>query len=354
MGSLAERLKEKGFQLIDEHPPAPRHTRLAAPHRELTISASEKRQLFTPLEQQGAKAIQVEVQFQKECGKDLLKGVRKTLVSWVQECLANPEKRQKLHEKGLLKCRVQAQWSKELNNDLHAFIEGFGGRIAASCEKENGEARPAWEKYAARTEQWMVGFSAAAFESFIQAHLQVLGPSDCQLRDFIEDYSRKVDLEVNTIRALLEALETQFGPVTQTLKNRAKQLAAEIVNNLAEERRRGSRKREASDAGGAAKRPRTAVGLRTPEDAAWAADMLAPLGLKPGSNELVAKPPVAVLSPILAGLKTLEPSADQLRSSKLGVIVGSYRHHSSPDIARVAKELVTCWKAACLAKKSSA
>lgn len=348
MSSLADRLKSKGYELPAASPPVPLHTQLTgAPHRELTTSSREKRQIFTPLEGSGEKAIKAEEKFKKDCEQDLLKGVKKTLIHWVQECLTNPEKRQKLHEKGLLKCRVQAQWSKDLNNALHAYIENFGGRVAASCEKENAMAdRPAWEKYAARDEKWMIGFDLAAFQSYIQATPQVLGPSDIKLHEFIEEYSRKVDLEATTVGTLLAALETQFGPLMPSFKGRTKQIVAEVVNRSVEERKRG------------AKRPRLAGGSRSsmhsPEDAAWAADLLAPLGLKPGSNEPAMTVPVVVLAPILASLKSLEPSAELLRSTSLGIIVASYRQHPSAEIARAAKELVASWKAACMAKKAPA
>jgi len=357
MSSLADRLKQKGFQLPDEAPPVPLHSKIhskvtaVGAHRELTISSRERVQLFTPLETRGSKAIKVEEKINKDCEQDLLKGVRKTLINWVQMCLANPDKRQQLHEKGLLKCRVQAQWSKDLNSDLHAFVEGFGGRIAANCEKENSAStRPAWENYAARDEKWIVGFDVAAFENFMKAHPRVLGPSDCKLRQFIEDHSRKVNVDNSTLRVLYEALEAQYGPLAESLKTRAKHIAAEAVNSLSEERKSGSKRRDANDAGGPSKRGR--VGLCSAEDAAWAAEVLAPLGMTPGSNVLAAKPPVDVMTPIMAGLRHLEPSAELLKSTNLGIIVANYRQHPSPEIAGAAKELVAAWKAACLAKKN--
>merc|ERR1719310_1804565 len=103
MSSLADRLKDKGFKLIDAKLPVPQHTQLTgAAHKELSLTAREKRQIFTPLEQRGEKAIQAEAKFKRDCEKDLLEGVRKTLIHWVQECLASPEKRQRLHDKRLL------------------------------------------------------------------------------------------------------------------------------------------------------------------------------------------------------------------------------------------------------------
>jgi len=232
---------------------------------------------------------------------------------------------------------VQARWSKELNENLHAFFENLGARIVTSCEKENAMSeRPAWAKYAARDEKWMIDF---------------------KLQDFIEEHCRNVNIETCTIQAVLDVLETKFGPLTQRFKNRTKNIIAKIVNNLEEERRRASKKKEATDSGGSSKRPRTAaVGdtdLHTPEDAAWAAEVLAPLGLRPGSNEPVVKPPVAVLALILASLKTLVPTKELLRSTHLGIIVNYYRQHSSQEISSAAKELVISWKSMCLSKNKS-
>jgi hypothetical protein len=356
MSSLAERLKEKGYDLPAERPAVPRHANLTtASHKELSLSAREKNTLFTPVVTNTQKVVQAEEKFKRECGKDLLKGVKKTVTTWVQECIADPEKIEKLKEKGMVKCRVQAQWSKDLNDDLHAFVENFGGRVAAACEKENAAAqRPAWEKYAARDEKWIIAFDATAFERFISSHPQVLGPSDLRLREFIEEHSRRVDIETSTIRELLNALEFKFGPLTQATKSRAQRIVSEVVNGLEEARQHGQSKRAGANA---AKRPRLAAaghaGLSSPDDAAWAAALLAPLGLRPGSKELMIKAPLVVLAPTLASLKSLQASAELLRSTNLGIIVASYRHHSNLDIARVAKELVLSWKAACLPKHGS-
>eukprot|EP00406_Dinophysis_acuminata_P062842 CAMPEP_0179291004 /NCGR_PEP_ID=MMETSP0797-20121207/42116_1 /TAXON_ID=47934 /ORGANISM="Dinophysis acuminata, Strain DAEP01" /LENGTH=342 /DNA_ID=CAMNT_0021000071 /DNA_START=51 /DNA_END=1076 /DNA_ORIENTATION=- len=342
MASLAERLKEKGADLPDGKQ-LPNLPGLAiVSHAELSISDREKKQLFTPLEEGGQQAIQAEEKFKRECEQDLLKEVKTTVIRWAQECLANHEKHKQLQEKGMLKCRVQARWSKELNQNLHTFFENLGARIAASCEKDNAASeRPAWEKYAARDEKWIIGFNVSAFDSFIKVYPQCLGPIDVKLRDFVEDYCRKVNLETCTIRAVFDALEARYGPLMRSFKNRVKGVLAEVVTSIEEERRRSSKKEGGGrGGGGASKRPRLSPaadpGLTTAEDAAWAAEVLAPLGLRPGGGEPLVKPPPAVLAQVLAALRALAPTTALLKATNLGIIVGHYRQHPSQEVSGVA------------------
>ncbi|CAK0902628.1 unnamed protein product, partial [Prorocentrum cordatum] len=143
-------------------------------HAPLVTSSRERLQLFTPLAQQGAAAIRAETRLKEAGEKDLLEGVLGTLKSWVQECLAREERRNKLLAKGMLKCRVQATWSEGLHERIRRLVATYGGRLAADGEKENAPARPAWQLV--RAEKWLVGFDAAAFEAFARAHPEVLGP----------------------------------------------------------------------------------------------------------------------------------------------------------------------------------
>ena len=62
-------------------------------HVPLGISATEQKQLFTPLVQQGVGAVKAEQQRRKASERDLLEEVHATLKRWVQECLACEEKR---------------------------------------------------------------------------------------------------------------------------------------------------------------------------------------------------------------------------------------------------------------------
>merc|ERR1712232_131358 len=140
-----------------------------------------------------------------------------------------------------------------------------------------------------------------------------------------EDHILSIDVQNTTVRKMIEACESKFGPITVATKNRCKQIAADIVTKV----------NKAGGDGKAYKKAKTAAGVKksnltSPEDAAWAADVLAPLGLRPGTQELAVRSPASVVEPILLALKTLQPTADLLKSTGLGIIVNLYRQHPQP------------------------
>ncbi|KAI9810699.1 MAG: RNA polymerase II elongation factor [Phylliscum demangeonii] len=58
-----------------------------------------------------------------------------------------------------------------------------------------------------------------------------------------------------------------------------------------------------------------------------------------------ASEPAAAFIDILNKLKTgVTPTEELLRSTKIGVVVNKQRHHGSPEVARLATEIVTRWK----------
>merc|ERR1711972_1140670 len=90
--------------------------------------------------------------------------------------------------------------------------------------------------------------------------------------------------------------------------------------------------------------------IETPEDVAWAAATLAPMGLKATGGEPLVKAPNSVAAPLLAGLQALESMPDfvvLLRETHIGKVVAGYRHHPKAELAKAAKDLVTSWRAAC-------
>lgn len=328
-------------------------------HHMLSVSEAEKRQLFTPLAQQGTGAIEEERRRKAEGEKDRLKEVKSTLKRWVQECLAREEKRKKLQEKGILKCRVQAKWSEGLHESLKQLIAGYKGKLSADCEKENnggtpgkpGEKYPSWLP---RNERWLVGFDAAAFEAFMVAHPEVVEPPEPKVRLFVEEFvASDARVDKARLKQLCEALEAQFGPLRQPLLDRAQALAEDAV---ALRTKKGTKRKEAAsekEQAAGAKRPKAeAPKIETLQDAAWAASALAPMGLggEGGSSSPVVRVPAVVAVPVLEGLRSLEGVSifhEALRSTPVGKVVNSYRHHPSAEVAAVAKDLVTSWKAAC-------
>jgi len=321
------------------------------------VSEAEKRQLFTPLAQQGHGAIEEERKRKAEGEIDRLKEVKSTLKRWVQECLARDEKRKKLQEKGMLKCRVQAKWSEGLHEKLKQLIGGYKGRLMADCEKENnggapgkpGEKFPSWLP---RNERWLVGFDAAAFEAFMQAHPEVVEPPEAKVRLFLEEFvASDTKVDKDRLKKLSEALEAQFGPLRQPLLDRAQALAEESITSRT---KKGTKRKDAASekeqlSGG--KRPKVEVRIETVQDAAWAASALAPMGLGgEGSSGPVVRVPAVVAVPILEGLRSLEGLPvfhTALRSTPLGKVVNGFRQHPSSEVATLAKDLVTAWKAAC-------
>jgi len=326
-------------------------------HMPLGVSATEMKQLFTPLAQQGAGAIEEERRKKAEGEKDLLKEVRITLKRWVQECLAREEKRKRLLEKGVLKCRVQAKWSEGLHDHLKQLIASYKGKLTADCEKENnggpgkpGEKYPAWLP---RNERWLVGFDAAAFEAFVQAHPEVIEPPEAKVRLFVEEFvSSDSRADCGRLVEMCKALEAQFGPLRQPLLERAKLLAEDAISLRV---KRGSKRKEAAserEPQQTGKRPRPEVlKIERMQDAAWAAAVLAPMGLGgEGGGAPVMRVPASVAAPLLEGLRALEAAPcfhDALRGTQVGKVVNGYRNHPSSEIAGAARDLVAAWKAAC-------
>lgn len=392
-GDLASRLKGRGLELPSEAPALggglgllsgglPFDTRAASSgsngsgkargsgsaagaahgpvHVPLGGPSAETKRLFTPLAQQGASAIEEERKRKVEVEKDLLKEVRVTLKRWVQECLAREEKRQKLLAKGLLKCRVQAKWSEGLHGALKQLIASYGGKLAADCEKENGGAggkfegkSPAWLP---RNEKWLVGFDAAAFEAFLEAHPEVLEPPEARVRTFAEEFvARDNHLEAARATELCKALEARFGPLRQQLLERAKCLAEDAIKaRLGPQAKKGTKRKEApgEKEQPATKQPRPdAPQMDRVEDAAWAAAALAPMGLQEGSSSApLVRVPAALALPLLDALLALEGSPsfhNALRKTQIGKVVNAYRGHPKQGVAQAARDLVASWKAAC-------
>lgn len=308
----------------------------------LRMSSSETKDLFTPLANQGSKALRKEKERQLEGEDSLLEHVQRTLRKWVQECLARQEKREKLLEKGLLKCRVQAKWSEGLDKKLKGLTDRYGARLSADGEKENAK-RVTWLP---TTEKWLVGFNAASFETFAAAHPEVIDPPTSQVRAFLEDLSVRNPGALATASAsesgFGELLEGRFGPMRKQSLARAQAFAA--ANS-----KKGTKRKAGAEAG---EDPRKVV-IETREDVAWAAGTLAPMGLKPETGEPLVSLRADVVSPILVGLKAFDKMPEFMRllkDTQVGKIVSGYRHHTNPEVAKAAKELVSAWKAACQKK----
>jgi len=311
--------------------PAPLSAPAPAP---LGLSQAEKRSLFTPLAEQGQSAIKQEQQRQLQSQGDLLKGVEATLVRWVQECLARDEKRDKLVEKGMLKCRVQAKWSDGLDESLKQLARGYGAKLAVDGGKENAEKHPEWLRLA-RNEKWLIGFDAAAFETFLAAHPETLDAPCPQLRVLAEGHAESV---AKSPQVLSDALFARFGPLRHATMERARKFA--LMTKRGAKRKGGP--------GGRPEEEQWKARIEWPEDVAWAAATLAPMGLRPTGEPLVRVPASAAL-PILEGLGILASMPDLvrlLRDHGLGKVVSGYRHHPKPEVAKVAKDLVSSWRAA--------
>lgn len=339
-GDLASRLKARGLNLPSGSFSAHAAVELASTtaHKALSVSAAEKKQLFTPLAQQGNAAVQAEKRRKTEAEDELLSGVKTTLRKWVQECLARDDKRQRFLEKGVMKCRVQAAWSEGLHERLQGLIAGYGGKLAADGDKEN-HTRVKWIQ---TNEKWLVAFDAAAFERFMAAHPEVIDPSDTKLRCFLDDYAGAG----GELNSLDEALAKKFGPLRPATVSRARHLLEEVSAKGRKSAKR-PRLQEASAGNG------ELAAMRTVEDVAWAVGLLVPLGLRPEGVEPVLRSPSAVALPTLQALGALtqrKELRELLRATQVGKVVSALRHHPSSDVAAAAKELLAAWKSACASK----
>lgn len=407
-GDLASRVKSRGLQLPSDAPAlsgaalglsgglaarGPKGLPTAPEHRPLEVTALEKRQLFTPLMQQGSSAMEEEKRRRIAFEQDRLTEVKATLRRWVQECLAREDKRKRFLEKGVLKCRVQAKWSEGLHDALKQLIAGYKGKLLADGEKDgSAEKQPAWLP---RNERWLVAFDGPAFEAYMAAHPQVVEPPEQRVRSFAEDFvAGQEEPDPKKLLQLGEALEKQFGPLRAPLVERAKHLAEESILSrirkaaaadaakkdkykkkpkpadaeaavaaaaaaaaekaAAMEKKRKEREEKEKKNRDGNKRPKVAQ-MESLADAAWAASSLAPLGMasaEAGSGERgpAVRVPSEVAGPLLEGLKALKNSPafhDALRSTNVGKVVNAYRHHPSAEVAAAAKALLASWKAAC-------
>jgi len=325
----------------------------AAPvHAALGTSKEEYKQLFTPLANQGAKALEEENKRKKAGEQDLLKEVKATLKRWVQECLAREDKSKRLKEKGILKCRVHAKWSEGLHEKLKELIASYKGRLVADCEKENSAdgKPPAWLP---RQEKWLVGFDSVAFEAFMELHPEVIEPPPSKVRLLVEEFvSRDTGkLDQHRLRELKEALEARFGTLRPLLLEHVASIAEEAIMARLHPKR-GVKRKEGTDREGQqqqGKKPRPgAPRIEKARDAAWAAAVLAPLGLR-GDGTPIVKVPASLACLFLDGLLNLEQVPDfhqALKSTSLGKVVNNYRHHKNQEVAAAARDLVSAWKAA--------
>lgn len=379
-GKLADRLKVRGLELSagpsdNVSVPLTAASLAALPatgsHSPLTVSSIEQKQIFTPLGQQGARALEEQKKRKEEGEQELLQSVRVTLKKWVQECLSSEEKQQKLREKGVLKCRVKARWSEGLDRKLKDLVASYGGKLAADGEKEGTARAPAWATAAElRTEKWMVGFDAPAFEKFMKAHPETVDPPDPKVKEFVKEFISKADLQTMRVKDLLEALQTKFGHLRRPLLNRAKGMASDEITILQERLSKIPAKKKEDQQGdpgsiailkaigksgagkGVGKKKmgnKEVVAISRPEDVFWAEATLAPLGMRPDSDEPMVRSPAPVAVPILEGLKAFQDIPqfrDLLRTTKIGKVVNAFRHHPNSEVAKAAKELVNGWKAA--------
>jgi len=328
-----------------------------AHHAPLAVSASEKRSLFTPLAEQGGGAIKEE-QRRKEAGeKDLLHEVKVTLKKWVQECLARDEKRAKLLEKGMLKCRVQALWSDGLHEKMKSLIAKYGGKVMVDSGKENQTGanpreHPSWLP---RHEKWLVGFDIAAFQNFIDLHPECLEPAYANICKFIDDFAENADLETMRVKDFSAALEARFGPLRAALLDCAKQKVVDAIKARHHPANKKGTKRKADEmqlASGSNDIP-----IRSKVDVAWVASLLAPFGLGgEGGNSVLIKAPASTAKALIDSLQPLETFVffqESLRETQLGRILSAYKSHSCPAVVQAARDLVTKWKAACRSNASA-
>jgi len=290
----------------------------------------------------------------KETEQELLADVKSTLKKWVQECLTSEDKRKKLLEKGRLKCAVQATWSDGLHKKMKALVDSYGGKLAADGEKEGKEKKPAWTAAAElRKEKWLVTFDAAAFESFMRSHPEVVDPPEDGVRSVVKEFIFGHDIQAMRIKDLLEALQRKFGSLRRPLLDRAKSMCAEYIQEKTEMDEKKGEKRKKDSGKGAGKKAKPEpvskkARIERPEDVTWAEATLVPLGWRP-DGEPVLKSPAAVAAPILHGLKDFQEFGEfreLLKSTQIGKVVNAFRKHPNSEVSATARQLVTSWKAA--------
>lgn len=316
----------------------------------LSSSANAMQDLFKPLAGRSQQALKIEERRRDEGQEDMTKNVHDYLKRWVQQCLVSDDKKEKLLEKGMLKCRIQGQWSEGLHTKMKALISSYGGQLGAEGEKENSGKVASW---LARNEKWIVGFDAPAFEAFIKAHPDVIDPQESKVRAFAEQFVQQVlnTAPLTKLKDFLEqpefllALDKKFGPTRTQTKNHARELANDAFA-VAKEKQKNKNKGQSAMAFAAG---RACCRMETAADVLWGASVLLPWGLKP-NGEPVLRSPWAVAGTVLQSLKALEKLPDLkqlLKDTQIGKTVNIFRQHPDEDCARAAKELITSWKTAC-------
>ena len=319
--------------------------------------------LFTPLAQQGEKALHWEKKRKEDAPQDvlsLLKRVKSTLKWWVQNSLAREGTRKKLLEKGMLKCSVQAQWSEFLHEKLKELVSGYGGKLISDTEKDKSkdkdkdsaevpEDKP--PAYLPRKEKWWVGFNLKAFEACLRDYPYLMGPVDNSLKTFVDSYCAVPRSGAQAIKELYAALEKKYGPLQSSVLHRAKMIATEVMKAkmIATKAGKGQKRSADGKPKGKGKVVEEVPTLTTEVECKWAASILAPLGLNQDGSLVIWCPASAAL-PVLKGLQALSGTdhiQKVVRNTPIGKIVNAYRHHSNNEASKLARELLGAWKAAC-------
>eukprot|EP00928_Gymnodinium_smaydae_P053727 TRINITY_DN37653_c0_g1_i1.p1 TRINITY_DN37653_c0_g1~~TRINITY_DN37653_c0_g1_i1.p1 ORF type:complete len:537 (-),score=180.21 TRINITY_DN37653_c0_g1_i1:411-1973(-) len=357
-GSLSSRLKDRGLDLTPIAIPerskggVTAAVAQATSHAPLSTSSAEKSSLFTPIEagdKRKQQRLEEANQRRKEAEDKIMKGIEDQLKKWVKGCLASDDTRQKLLGKGMLKCRLQARWSEGLNERIKALVTSYGGKLATDGDKDPAARGPAWAQAAElRNERWLVGFDAAAFETFMKQHPETVDPPETSVREFVRSFIATADLDSISIKTVIEALREKFGAVRQALVNRAKAMVVEEVQKRQEGGGKGKRKGAPGDKKNPAKRQKIGEAIiETSQDVEWAGATLAPLGLKE-TGEPVVRSPASVALPILNGLKALHENKEfhsMMKSTKIGKVINGLRRHPSAEVSGLSKELLATWKA---------
>eukprot|EP00811_Abedinium_folium_P002711 NODE_1248_length_2548_cov_6.370095.p1 GENE.NODE_1248_length_2548_cov_6.370095~~NODE_1248_length_2548_cov_6.370095.p1 ORF type:complete len:664 (-),score=188.60 NODE_1248_length_2548_cov_6.370095:318-2309(-) len=215
--------------------------------------------------------------------------------------------------------------------------------------------------------RFFITFNAAAFETFMRIHPDVVEPPVIKLRDYVAEFVRKVDVETMRLKDLYESLEKKFGPMRRATLERSKLFVSEAIAREAANAKRNiganthlkdKNAQPLARFGGAVvnsevKRAR----IETPEDVRWAASYLAPLGFRE-NGEAIVRLSAPLAAPVLEGLKDLEELSGFraiLKDTSIGKVVNSFRTHPNPETQRAAKALLAGWKATCERKaKASA
>lgn len=265
-------------------------------------------------------------------------------------------------------------------DDMDEDADADGGAGTKEGGAKEGEAA----KPKVPLQKWNVLFNHSAFQAYTLQHPEVIEPDDDQVKSAITHIVETGDMNELKIRTVIEKLTARFGALREERTPRIKgfivnivqaKLAVDAKANAKKAAAAGPNKKDDKDKGCVGqpevrRAPQTKIDAatdvsitintdsaeKTIEDVQWAVTVLAPLGLREDSEDLVMQPPAKKAMPVLRALQAAAPKSDHrkvLRETQIGKVMNYLRRNPDAEVKRCAQELLRVYRDACAKKQKT-